>query len=142
MKKAWIKVILVLFMVLTTHVVRVDASDGTSYVYDGYIYDYWGYAKESPAAFTLEMVIDESNLEGIKLESVDDVCTSSDGRIFLVDSVQSRLNVLNDRGELIKSIKVIRDADDKIVTDPKNGDQLVLTSPEGVFVHEKTRRSI
>lgn len=139
MKKAWIKVILVLFMVLTTHVVRVDASDGTSYVYDGYIYDYWGYAKESPAAFTLEMVIDESNLEGIKLESVDDVCTSSDGRIFLVDSVQSRLNVLNDRGELIKSIKVIRDADDKIVTDPKNGDQLVLTSPEGVFVHEKNQ---
>ena len=31
--------------------VKVSASDGSSYVYDGYIYDLWGNVKESPATF-------------------------------------------------------------------------------------------
>ena len=33
---------------------QVRASDGTSYVYDGYTYDFYGNAKESPAMFLLE----------------------------------------------------------------------------------------
>lgn len=139
MNKIYAITILILSIVLTFDIAIVNAADGTSYAYDGYVYDYWGIAKDSPAAFILETVIDEKNLEGIKLESVDDVCTSSDGRIFIIDSIESRLNVLNDSGELIKSIKVIREADDKIVTDPETGDQLVLTAPEGVFIHEKNK---
>ncbi len=44
--------------------VRVSASDGSSYVYDGYIYDLWGNVKESPATFQLERMIDVNNLGG------------------------------------------------------------------------------
>ena len=44
---------------------------------------------------------------------------------------------MNEDGEMIKSIKVIRDENNKIVLDPITGSQLVLTQPQGVFVHEK-----
>ena len=118
--------------------VRVSASDGSSYVYDGYIYDLWGNVKESPATFQLERMIDVNNLGGIKLGSVDDVCTSKDGRIFLVDSTESRIFALDAGGNLLANIKLLRNADNKIALD-EAGNQIMLTSPEGVFVHEKNR---
>lgn len=130
-------VIFICIIIMLLAPVEAYASDGSSYVYDGYIYDFWGNALESPAAFTLERVIDERNLQGIKLLGVDDVCTSKDGRVFLVDTLESRVNVLTEQGELLKSLKVIRGSDGKIVTDALTGNQLILSSPQGVFIHEK-----
>lgn len=130
-------VIFICIIIMLLAPVEAYASDGSSYVYDGYIYDFWGNALESPAAFTLERVIDERNLQGIKLLGVDDVCTSKDGRVFLVDTLESRVNVLTEQGELLKSLKVIRGSDGKIVTDAITGNQLILSSPQGVFIHEK-----
>ncbi len=118
--------------------VRALASDGSSYVYDGYTYDFWANVKESPAAFQLERTISQENLGGAKLGSVDDVCTSKDGRIFLVDATESRVFALDSNGELLANLKLIRNADNKIALD-ENGNQIMLTSPEGVFVHEKNR---
>lgn len=115
------------------------ASDGTSYVYDGYTYDYWWNAPDCPAMFELTTEINVNNLGGIKLQSVDDVCTSEDGRIFIVDALESRVNVLNETGTLLKSLKVIRDSSDKIVIDEDTGEQLILKNPEGAFVHEKNK---
>lgn len=117
---------------------RVSASDGSSYVYDGYIYDFWGNVKESPATFQLERVINVNNLGGSKLGSVDDVCTSLDGKIFLVDSVESRVFALDSSGELLANLKLLRNADNKIALD-EAGNQIMLTAPEGIFVHEKNR---
>lgn len=117
---------------------KVSASDGSSYVYDGYIYDFWGNVKESPATFQLERVIDVDNLGGSKLGSVDDVCTSSDGRIFLVDSIESRVFALDSNGELLANLKLLRNVDNKIALD-EEGNQIMLTAPEGIFVHEKNR---
>ena len=117
---------------------RVSASDGSSYVYDGYIYDFWGNVKESPATFQLERVIDINNLGGSKLGSVDDVCTSLDGRIFLADSVESRVFALDSSGVLLANLKLLRNADNKIALD-EAGNQIMLTAPEGIFVHEKNR---
>ena len=73
------KIVIIICMLILFAPIKADASDGSSYVYDGYIYDFWGNALDSPAAFTLERVIDESNLEGIKLLGVDDVCASKVG---------------------------------------------------------------
>jgi hypothetical protein len=137
MKKKLLVITLMVIMALSQ--VTAYASDGTSFVYDGYIYDFWGNALESPAAFELETVIDVDNLEGIKLLSVNDVCTSKDGRIFITDTLESRVNVLDGTGKLLKSLKVIRDDNNKIVTDAITGNQLILTSPEGAFVHEKNQ---
>jgi sugar lactone lactonase YvrE len=133
------KIVIIICMLILFAPIKADASDGSSYVYDGYIYDFWGNALDSPAAFTLERVIDESNLEGIKLLGVDDVCASKDGRIFIVDTLESRVNVFDEEGQLLRSLKVIRGADGKIVTDAITGNQLILTSPQGVFVHEKNK---
>lgn len=132
------KVLILLLLVLAvTGAANVQASDGTSYVYDGYIYDAWGNALDSPAAFELNQVIDESNLNGMKVQGFNDVCTSRDGRIFIIDTLESRLHVMDEEGTLLKSIKVIRDSKDKIVLDKETGNQLVLNLPEGSFYHEK-----
>jgi len=119
----------------TTPLVITLASDGSSYVYDGYIYDYWGMALESPSAYQVETVIDESNLGGMKLRGINDVCTSDDGRIFLVDTLESRIHVLDEEGNMLRSLKLMRNTENKIVLD-EEGNQVMLNLPEGVFYHE------
>lgn len=116
--------------------VRASAADGSNVVYDGYTYDYYGNAKESPAAFVLERTITAENLNGTKLSSVDDVCTSRDGRIFFIDSLESRMNILDSDGNYIHSVKLLRNAEGKIALD-EDGNQIMLTNPEGVWVHEQ-----
>lgn len=112
------------------------AADGTSYVYDGYTYDFFGNDKSTPAPFILADILDTDNLSGIPLDSVDDVCTTEDGRIVIVDSRQSRVHILDSEGKMLKTLKSIRDADNKIVT-LEDGSQLVLNGCSGAFFHEK-----
>ena len=82
----WAGGLLALSLMLTP--AQAQASDGTSYVYDGYTYDFYGNAKESPAMFLLERTITVDNLQGIPLSGVNDVCTSRDGRIFIIDTLE------------------------------------------------------
>ncbi len=112
------------------------ASDGSSYVYDGYTYDFYGNAKESPAMFQLERTISAENMGGVALSSVDDVCTSADGRIFTVDTTESRINVFDENGGLLFTTRLVRTVDGKIALD-ENGNQIMLNAPEGLFIHEK-----
>lgn len=135
-KKIILALCSLLIMVSIVTPVEVLASDGTSYVYDGYTYDFWGNAKESPAAFILENVISQESLGEMKLSGVDDICTSKDGRIFIVDATESRIHVFDEKLELLHSIKLLRDANGKIALD-ESGAQIMLSSPEGLFVHEK-----
>lgn len=117
---------------------HAEASDGTSYVYDGYTYDFYGNAKESPAMFLLERTISVDNLEGVALSGVNDVCASRDGRIFMVDTIESRMNVFDGQGAYLFSTRLVRTAEGKIALD-ENGNQIMLNAPEGVFIHEKQR---
>lgn len=130
-------IILVLILVFSFPTAVVSASDGTSYSFDGYTYDWWGNAVEGPAAFQLDRVIDEESLEGVAVQGFNDVSTASDGRIFLVDTLESRVNIVDQEGKFIKSIKAVKDADGKIIVDEVTGKQLVLNAPEGVFYYEK-----
>lgn len=114
------------------------AADGTSYVYDGYTYDFFGNDKSTPAPFLLGTVIDSGSLSGIPLDSVDDVCTTEDGRIIIVDSRQSRIHVLDETGKMLKTLKSIRDENNKIAT-LEDGSQLVLNGCSGAFYHEKNQ---
>lgn len=116
--------------------VRAEASDGTSFVYEGYTYDFYGNAKESPATFLLERTITKDNMGGVALSGINDVCTSRDGRIFTIDTTESRMNVFDGNGELLNSTKLIRTTDGKIALDEAGG-QIMLNNPEGVFIHEK-----
>lgn len=111
-------------------------ADGSNVFYDGYTYDYYGNAKESPAAFILERTITQADLDDMTLSSVDDVMASEDGRIFIVDSVESRIHILDSGGGYIDSLKLLRRVDGKIALD-ESGNQIVLSNPEGIWIHEK-----
>lgn len=115
---------------------QASEADGTGVVYEGYTYDYYGNVKESPAAFELERIITVKDLNGVKLSSVDDVCTSRDGRIFIIDSLESRMNVLDSEGNYVHSVKLLRNGEGKIALD-QDGNQIMLTNPEGVWIHEQ-----
>lgn len=118
------------------NVQTVYAADGSSYMYDGYIYDYWKQAQECPAAFSLETVIDSTSMENYNFGSVDDVCTSKDGRIFLSDKTAGRVNIFDEEGNFITSLRVLRTPEGKIALDA-DGNQITLSSPSGTFYHEK-----
>lgn len=135
-KKRRIALLLSLLLLVIVPVAPAYAADGSSYVYDGFTYDYWGNILASPAAFELADIIDKNSLGSIRLQGVDDVCTSADGRIFLTDKTESRVNVFDGEGKLLKSIKVIMNEENKIVLD-EEGNQIVLNSPSGTYYHSK-----
>lgn len=116
--------------------VSAYAADGSSYVYDGYIYDFWGDAQECPAAFSLGGIIDSDSMASFDFGSIDDVATSADGRIFISDKTNSRVHVFDTKGEFLTSLKVLRSLDGKIALNP-DGSQVTLSGPTGTYYHEK-----
>ncbi len=136
-KSRFLSFVLMLFaFMMLFSPVNAKAATGESFVYEGYTYDFFGNVLEAPAAFQYERSIDERNMGGIKLQGIDDVCCSSDGRIFLTDTLSGRVNVVDENGNYINSIKAIKDAAGKMVIDDAKK-QIVLKAPEGTFVHEK-----
>ncbi|MBR2401621.1 MAG: hypothetical protein IKB01_02475 [Lachnospiraceae bacterium] len=115
--------------------VSAHAADGNSYVYDGYVYDFWGEAQECPAAFSLGGVIDSDSL-AYGFGSIDDVCTSKDGRIFLADKTNARVNVFDEKGGFLKTIQTIYAGDKKIALN-EDGTQVKLAAPSGTYYHDK-----
>ena len=123
------------------------AADGTSNVYQGYTYDFFRNIKSTPAPFVLSQVIDSQTVAktGRTLETVTDIATSADGRIFIVDKTNAIIFVLDQNGQyqaFIKNIKT-ETVDEKTgkvksVNAQINGQNVTLTSPEGVFYHEKS----
>ena len=122
------------------------AADGTSNVYHGYTYDFFRNIKSTPAPFVLSQVIDSQTVAktGRTLETVTDIATSADGRIFIVDKTNAIIFVLDQNGQyqaFIKNIKTeavdAKTGKVKSVNAQINGQNVTLTGPEGVFFHEK-----
>jgi len=101
-----------------------------------YAYDYWEYAAEAVPAFVLERVIDRSFFAGFNVGSFDDVCFGA-GKLFFIDSTESRLHILNENLEFIASIRIMVNSDNRIALDEMN-EQIELTNPEGVFYHDQS----
>lgn len=106
----------------------------TAYAADSsnYTYDYWGQEQKSSPAFALAYTIDAKS-QGVDFLGIDDVATSSD-RVFLVDTKDSRVHVLDREYQYVTSIKLIRTENKKIALD-EDGNQIKLTSPEGIWYH-------
>ena len=101
-----------------------------------YNYDYFGRVIEDLPFFDLYKTIDQSSVEGFKISSMDDVTVAGD-RIYIVDSVESRVNVFDKDLELISSISVVRDSSGNIAIDEATNQQVRLSGPQGVFVHSE-----
>ena len=114
------------------------AADGSSNVYQGYTYDFFRNVKSTPAPFVLSQVIDSASVAktGRTIETVTDIATSEDGRIFIVDRTNSIIYVLDENGQYLAFIKNIKDENKKNAQ--IDGVNVTLTNPEGVFYHEKT----
>jgi len=140
MKKQMLKRIaaaaLCCLVVLTSEAGMAFAADGSSYVYDGYVYDFWGEAQECPAAFSLGGIIDSDAMASFDFGSIDDVSTSKDGRIFVSDKTNSRVHVFDGKGEFVTSLKVLRSSDGKIALNA-DGTQVTLSAPTGTYYHDK-----
>lgn len=130
-KKKIIAVILLLALMLAgnsrTAVYAMNTEDAH------YTYDFWGEVLKSIPAFELAYTIDGNKMD-IPVSGIDDVATGG-GRIFLIDTQESRMNVFDGEFQYVTSVKLLRGEDKKIVLD-ENGGQVALKNPEGVWFHE------
>ena len=102
-----------------------------------YIYDFWGSANQSLSAFQLSSVIDRTSMgDGITLGNVKDIFVYED-EIYIVDSKQGRVNIFDSEYNFVDSIRIIRNEDGKIVVSEETNKQMLLNSPEGVYVTEE-----
>lgn len=133
MMKRFMLCLLAALMIFTS----AFAADGSSNVYQGYTYDFFRNVKSTPAPFVLSQVIDSTSVTktGRTIETVTDVATSEDGRIFIVDKTNSIIYVLDENGQYQAFIKNIKDENKKNAQ--INGVNVSLLNPEGVFYHEK-----
>ena len=82
------------------------AADGTSNIYQGYTFDFFGNIKSTPSPFVLSQVFDEnlltpaaSKTSTFVLQEITDVCTSADGRIFIAATIQVTTKGNKDKNE-------------------------------------------
>jgi len=123
----------VLLLLCAIHSLCADANTRS---YD-YSYDYWGVPVESVPAFVTERIIDRNTFPtGVNVAGFDDVA-SGGGKLFLVDSGEGRLNILDGNFEFLASVKLLYTEENRIALDER-GRQITLTNPEGVFFHAKT----
>lgn len=130
-KKKIIGIILLMALVLSGFPAKETYARNTEDHH--YTYDFWGAVLKSIPAFELAYTIDGNTMD-IPVSGMDDVATGG-GRIFLIDTQESRLHVFDDTYSYVTSVKLLRTEDKKIVLD-ENGGQVALKNPEGVWFHE------
>ncbi|NMB18138.1 MAG: hypothetical protein GX984_01595 [Erysipelothrix sp.] len=100
----------------------VEASaDQTSYNYS-----YWGEAVPAPPAYLPTMTVDGQALGIEPFDSPNDIFVSSDYHVYVADTGNNRIVVLNDVFEFETTIESF----------VANGSRDTFSSPEGVFVTE------
>ena len=124
--------IALVFLMTIAFVLPVYGANTRRYSYH---YDFWFVDIEAVPAFELTRVISSLNsLSAIPVQGLNDV-HSGGGRLFLVDSEEGRVNVLDSDFEFVVSIRLMRCSEGRIFI-TEDGDQIMLNRPEGVFFHE------
>ncbi|OUS78114.1 gluconolactonase [Paenibacillus sp. MY03] len=92
--------------------------------YPEYNYSYWGKTVPSPVAYLPSRIIDGKSLGIGDFKNPEDIYTASDGRIYLLDSGNGRIVILDQNWRLIK----------EIVDFKKEGQVERLNNPQGITV--------
>ncbi len=117
-----------LLMVVTACCVTANASSA----YQTYVYDVYGKSLYSPDAYTAIMTVD-SGYMGLELpiDSPGDMLTDDAGNVYIADSANNRIVVLDQYYKLRFTISTF--SNDQGVPDS-------LAAPQGVFVSEKNEK--
>lgn len=95
--------------------------------YDTYNYDYWDNVVSTPAAYVPDGTISGVSLEVGGFAGPQDICIAPNGDLYIADTGNHRIIVVDDRGETV--LKIIDSFDN-------NGTQDTFNAPTGVCVSE------
>ena len=96
--------------------------------YDTYNYDYWDNVVATPAAYVPDGTISGVSLAVGGFASPQDICVAPNGDLYIADTGNNRIIVVDDRGEKVQ--KIIDSFDN-------GGTQDTFDTPTGVCVSEK-----
>ncbi|WP_051250454.1 hypothetical protein [Paenibacillus harenae] len=92
--------------------------------YEGYTYSYWGEAVQSPIAYLPSRTITGQEIGIEPLATPNDMFAAPDGNLYVLDSGNGRIVVLNSEWKAIRQIQGF----------DNNGKQDSFNKPEGIFV--------
>jgi len=102
----------------------VSASANSNVPYQTYNYDYWGDVRYTPAAYIPNGNISGTDLGTGVLVTPQDIFVTEDGRVYIADTGNNRIIVLN------KDMKLERIID----SFDNNGTQDTFKTPSGIYV--------
>lgn len=92
--------------------------------YENYTYKSNGELKNEPQAYTMELMLDGAAMGAGSLSEPSDICEGADGRLYIADTGNNRIVVLDRDFRFVRSIETFQ-----------NGEtQDEFRSPQGVFV--------
>lgn len=92
--------------------------------YEGYTYNYWGESVKSPIAYLPSRAITGLEAGTGAWQSPMDLFATDDGLLYILDSGNGRIVVLNEKWEIVREIQGFQN----------NGKEDGLRNPEGIFV--------
>ncbi|MDQ8734554.1 gluconolactonase [Paenibacillus sp. LHD-38] len=92
--------------------------------YEGYTYSYWGNAVQSPIAYLPSRTITGQEIGIGPMATPSDMFAASDGNLYVLDSGNGRIVVLNSEWKAIRQIQGF----------DNNGKQDSFNKPEGIYV--------
>lgn len=123
MKRTVNLILCILFIISLAPAGVCAASDITSM--NSYYYSVSGKAVSIPAPYYLKTTLDLSEVSGVPISDPVDMHISADGKIYVLDSTDGKIIILNKDFSLYKIVKEYMTADGKKET---------LSKPEGFFI--------
>ncbi|HZK34172.1 MAG TPA: NHL repeat-containing protein [Bacillota bacterium] len=118
MKSRICLILSIIMVVLITSTAFADAP------YGSYTYDYWGDPVPAPAPYVPTRLIDGESLGIGPLRGANDLFVSDSNTIYIADSDNNRIIVLNDNWEVERVIEGFE----------KDGEEETFNKPQGLFV--------
>jgi len=118
-------ILLMFFLLLFTMVEPMDVS--ASATYPSYNYSFWEDTQASPAPYMPTDILDGIEEDYGRLSSPEDVFVSKDNEVYILDSGNNRIIVVDEDFEFIQLIEEFR-----------NGSEMdTFNRPEGIFVTDE-----
>jgi len=114
-------------LMITLSIVMVSITEISADSYQNYVYDHNGQAQAEHQAVIPDSVITGITLGTGSFKNPQDIFVSKDGRIFIADTGNNRILVVNEKFELLKTITGFINTDE-------NNKQDSFKEPTGIFV--------